>query len=136
MSMTFEQYGISFKVTATNKRIEKFTKYIDYLNSLYRGNERLMDVVIHNDLKYVVPSEYYVIEEKINEINNIISNLENNKEYAELFGVLYHAHKTDIIEIIDSIDMYDKYKDVFVSEKKVYNSFAINSSLLTITTQI
>ena len=136
MSMTFEQYGISFKVAATNKRIEKFTKYIDYLNSLYRGNERLMDVVIHNDLKYVVPSEYYVIEEKINEINNIISNLENNKEYAELFGVLYHAHKTDIIEIIDSIDMYDKYKDVFVSEKKVYNSFAKFDELKVIINQI
>ena len=123
ISSIFEKYQISFTGLPTNKYVEKFTKYVDYLNNLYRANERLMDVVIDNELTYVKPSEYYDVEKAINDIDEIISNLENNEVYKELYGSLYHAHKTDVVAIIESIDMYDKYKDVFTSDIDIYNSF-------------
>ena len=136
ISETLERYQVSFKGLSTAKFIEKFTNYIDYLNDLYRGNERLMDVVIHNDLNYVVPSEYYEIENAINGINKIINELETNEQYKDLYGVLYNAHETDVVAIIESLDMYDKYIEVFTSNKHIYNSFVKFDELKEVIDQI
>ena len=136
ISQIFASYAVSFDNLSTKEQIEKFINYIAYLNDLYRTNERLMDVVIHNEHSYVVPSEYYTIESRINEINNIIKDLNNNREYQELYGVLYHAHQTDYMLILDAIDMFDKYKDVFVDAKKVYNSFGKFEELKSIVDKI
>lgn len=129
ISAIFEEYQVSFKDLQTSKHIEKFTSYVDYLNNLYRANELLMDVVIDNDNKYVVPSVYFDIEKRINEVNDIIKGLENNSLYKELYGCLYKANNTDIDLISSSLEMYDHYKDVFESPEKIYNSFIKYSEL-------
>lgn len=123
ISKIFEKYQVVFKSDSTKKFVERFTKYVDYLNDLYRNNERLIDVVINNDLSYVKPFEYYEIEKAINDINHIIIGLENNETYKELYGCLYDAQKTKVDMINESINMFDKYKDVFMSDTDIYNSF-------------
>ena len=129
-------YMVSFDKLSTEDLIQKFTDYITYLNDLYRGNERLLDVVIHNTLSYVKPSEYYEIEKDINNVNAIITELQENEKYKDLYGVLYKAHKTDVVEIIDSIDMFDKYIEVFTSDKHIYNSFVKFDELKVIINQV
>ena len=123
LSKVFETYQVSFKGLSTSPFVTKFTNYVDYLNNLYRDNEKLLDVVINNELSYVVSTEYYEIEARINELRAIIDELSNNETYKELYGVLYQSHETNVVAIIDSIDMYDKYKEVFVSNEMIYNSF-------------
>ena len=123
ISKVFESYQVSFKNLSTASYVEKFTNYVGYLKKLFSDNERLMDVVIDNSLSYVVPSAYYEIEESINEISDIVKDLENNKTYKDLYGVLYKANNTDVVSIIESIDMFDKYREVFIENEKIYNSF-------------
>ena len=120
---SFEKYNISFDKSNSRDYIMQYEEFLGYLNNLYVTNELMESIVIDNDLEYVKPSEYFKIKEEIDKLNEVIDYLKNNKKYYQLYGYLYQAHETNILEILRIINMYKGYISVFISENDIYNSF-------------
>lgn len=133
---SFEKYGITFNQTSIKTYVDKFTDYVNYLNNLFKSNEKMMDVVINNELDYVKPEEYFLIEKDIKEINRQIAALQTNEDYHMLYGTLFKANETDIVDIMESIQMFEEYEDVFVASDKVYNSFKKYDELKTVVNKV
>lgn len=119
----FKDYEIDFYKDNIRNRIDLFEKYLAYINNLYESNDRLFSVILDNDLGYVKPIEYFNLKNEIDKLRELIAYLKKNKEYYQLFGFLYQAEETNVLNILKIINMYDGYISVFISEEDIYNSF-------------
>lgn len=119
----FKSYDVSFGKDLVRNCVNNFNKYLEYLNELYASNERMHSVVLDNDLEYVKPEEYFTLKVEIDKLREIIKYLKGNDKYYQVFGYLYQANETNVLNILKVIHMYEEYISVFISENDIYNSF-------------
>jgi len=129
LSKILSGYKIKFKETVFDKKVIEIEKAVEFVRGLYSSNDRMKNIVKVKDNYYVNAEMYFLLDSNLDKKYEIRNRLNNNAEYQELYGKLYHGEKTDITLISRLLQNFQLYYDCFkpgngfikVLEKETYD---------------
>lgn len=100
----------------------------EYLNNIYkyltqvRNTNIDMQAYVKSGSKYIYFETYLKLRDRINHLNDVKKQINDNSLFSQLFGFLFNYEKTNINDIGNLMKKYDLYIDAFINDESIVKS--------------